>query len=45
MVLAITEALVARTIDNTDESGAVSAAVTIAQSSCSVVSLGLTLPS
>ena len=45
MVLAVTEALVARTIDDIDASGAASAALTIARSSRSVVSLGLPLPS
>ena len=45
MVLAVTEALVARTIDDNDASGVVSAALTIARSSRSVVSLGLLLPS
>ena len=45
MVLAITEALVARTIDDNNASGIVSAALTIAQFSGSVVFLGLLLPS
>ena len=45
MVLAVTVAIVARTIADNDESGAVSAALTITQSSRSVVSLGLPLPS
>ena len=45
MVLAVTKALVARTIDDNDESGAVSAALTIARSSRSVVFLALLLPS
>ena len=45
MVLSVIEALVARTIDENDESGDVTAALTIAQSSRSVVSLGLPLPS
>ena len=45
MVLAVNEALVARTIDYNDAFGAVSAALTIARSSRSVVSLGLPLPS
>ena len=45
MVLAVNEALVPRTIDDNDASGIVSAALTIARSSCSVVSLGLLLPS
>ena len=45
MVLAVTEALVARKIDDNDESEAISAALTIAQTSRSVVSLGLSLPS
>ena len=44
MVLAVTEALLARTIDNNEESGAVSAALTIAHASRSVVSLGLSFP-
>ena len=45
MVLAVTEALVTRTIDDNDASGVVSAALTIARSSRSVVSLGLPFPS
>ena len=45
MVLAVTEALVASTVDDNDASGIVSAVLTIAQSSRSVVSLGLPLPS
>ena len=45
MVLMVTEELVARTIDDNDASGAVSAALMIARSSPSVVSLGLPLPS
>ena len=45
MVLAATEALVARTTDDKDASGAVSAALTIPRSSRSVVSLSLLLPS
>ena len=45
MVLAVNEALVTRTIDDNVESGAVSAALTIAHSSRSVVSLGLSLSS
>ena len=45
MVLAVTEALVARTIDDNEESGALSAALMIAHASRSVVSLGLSLPS
>ena len=44
MVLAVSEAL-ARTIDDNDEFGVVSAALTISQSSRSVVPLGLLLPS
>ena len=44
MVLAETEALVARTIDDNDASGVVSNALMIARSSRSVVSLGLLLP-
>ena len=45
MVFAVTEVLVACTIDDNDESGVVSAALTIARSSSSVVSLGQLLPS
>ena len=45
MVLVVTEALVARTIDDNDASGVVSAALTIARSSRSVVSLGILHPS
>ena len=45
MVLAVTEALVTRTIDDNDATGVVSVALTTAQSSRSVVSLLLLLPS
>ena len=45
MILAATEALIVRTIDDNDVSGAVSTALTIARSSRSVVSLGLPLSS
>ena len=45
MVFAVTEALVAHTIDDNDASGIVSATLMIARSTCSVVSLGLPLPS
>ena len=44
MVLAVSEALVARTIDDNDESRVVSAALTTARSSRSAVSPGLLLP-
>ena len=45
MVLAYTEALVTRTMDDNDASVIVSAALMIARSSRSVVFLGLLLPS
>ena len=45
MVLVVTEALVAHTIDDNDASGAVSATLTVTRSSGSVFSLGLPLPS
>ena len=44
-LLAVTEALVAHTIDDNDASGVVSATLMIARFSRSVVSLGLLLPS
>ena len=43
MVLAVTEALVARTIEDNDASGAAGAALTTARFSSSVVSLDLPL--
>ena len=45
MVIVVTEALVARTVDDNDASRIVSAALTIAQSSRSVLSLDLPHPS
>ena len=45
MVLAVTEALVARTIDDNNASVVESAALTIAPSSHSILSLGLPFPS
>ena len=45
MALAVTEALVARTIDDNDASGPVRAVLTVARSSRSVFSLDLPLSS
>ena len=45
MVLAVTESLVARTIDDNDATGIMSTTLTIARSSLSVVSLGILLHS